>query len=233
MEDRLCLLVIIGITEHGHKELVAVEDGYRESEASWAELLSGLRSRGLMTCPKLAIGDGALGFWKALGKCYPETHQRCWVHKTANILSALPKSVQPKVKAALHEIWMAQTRDEACKAFDRALARFGAKYPGAIENLRKDREELLAFYDFPAEHWVHIRTTNPIESTFATVRLRTRRARNCGSRETILAMVYKLLESAQKHWMRIKGFNLLPLVVNNVKFKDGEPVRDQSDRSAA
>ena len=232
MDDRLCLLVIIGITEHGHKELVAVEDGYRESEASWAELLSGLRSRGLTTWPKLAIGDGALGFWKALGKCYPETqHQRCWVHKTSNILSALPKSVQPKVKAALHEIWMAQTRDEAYKAFDRALARFGAKYPGAMEKLRKDREELLAFYDFPAEHWVHIRTTNPIESTFATVRLRTKRARNCGSREPILTMVYKLLESAQKHWKRIKGFNLLTLVVNNVKFKDGEPVRDQSDRS--
>ena len=208
MDDRLCLLVIIGITEHGRKELVAVEDGYRESGAGWAELLSGLRSRGLTICPKLAIGDGALGFWKALSKCYPETqHQRCWVHKTANILSALPKSVQPKVKAALHEIWMAQTRDEAYKAFDRALARFGTKYPGAMEKLRKDREELLGFYDFPAEHWVHIRTTNPIESTFATVRLRTKRARNCGSRETILAMVYKLLESAQKHWKRIKGFN--------------------------
>ena len=155
------------------------------------------------------------------------------MHKTANILSALPKSVQSKVKAALHEIWMAQARDEAYKTFDRALPRFGAKYPGAMEKLRKDRKELLAFYDFPAEHWVHIRTANPIESTFATVRLRTKRARNYGSRETILAMVYKLLESVQKHWKRIKGFNLLTLVVNNVKFKDGEQVRDQSDRSAA
>jgi len=158
--------VIIGVTEHGRKELVAVEDGYRESEASWSELLSGLRARGLTRSPKLAIGDGALGFWKALAKCYPDTrHQRCWVHKTANILSALPKSVQPKVKAALHEIWMAATRDEAHKAFDRALVRFESKYPGAMERLRKDREELLAFYDFPAEHWVHIRTTNPIEAT--------------------------------------------------------------------
>jgi len=233
-DDRLCLLVIIGVTEHGRKELVAVEDGYRESEASWSELLSGLRSKGLEISPKLAIGDGALGFWKALSKCYPQTrHQRCWVHKTANILNALPKSVQPKVKAALHEIWMAETRDEAHKAFDQALVRFEAKYPGAMERLRKDREELLAFYDFPAEHWVHIRTTNPIESTFATVRLRTKRARNCGSRDTTLAMVYKLLESAQKRWKRIKGFNLLTLVVNNVEFKDGEQVRDQSDRHAA
>jgi transposase-like protein len=234
MDNRLCLLVIIGVTEHGHKELVAVEDGFRESEDSWSELLLGLRERGLTTSPKLAIGDGALGFWKALAKCYPDTrHQRCWVHKTANILSALPKSVQPKVKAALHDIWMAETQDEAHKAFDRALVRFEPKYPGAMERLRKDREELLAFYDFPAEHWVHIRTTNPIESTFATVRLRTKRARNCGSRETTLAMVYKLLESAQKNWKRIKGFNLLTLVVNNVKFKDGEQVQDQSDRNAA
>lgn len=234
MDDRLCLLVIIGVTEHGRKELVAVEDGYRESEASWSELLSGLRARGLTTSPKLAIGDGALGLWKALAKCYPDTrHQRCWVHKTANILSALPKSVQPKVKAALHEIWMAETRADAHKAFDRTLVRFESKYPGAMERLRKDREELLAFYDFPAEHWIHIRTTNPIESTFSTVRLRSKRARNCGSRETTLAMVYKLLETAQKRWKRIKGFDLLALVVNNVKFKDGEQVQDQSDRNAA
>ena len=234
MDNRLCLLVIIGVTEHGHKELVAVEDGFRESEDSWSELLLGLRERGLTTSPKLAVGDGALGFWKALAKCYPDTrHQRCWVHKTANIMSALPKSVQPKVKAALHDIWMAETQDDAHKAFDRALVRFESKYPGAMERLRKDREELLAFYDFPAEHWVHIRTTNPIESTFATVRLRTKRARNCGSRETTLAMVYKLLESAQKNWKRIKGFNLLTLVVNNVTFKDGEQVQDQSDRNAA
>lgn len=234
MDDRLCLLVIIGVTEHGRKELVAVEDGYRESEASWTELLMGLRGCGLTISPKLATGDGALGFWKALAKCYPDTaHQRCWVHKTANVLSVLPKPVQPKVKEALHDIWMAETRDEAYQAFDRTLVRFEAKYPGAMERLRKDRDELLAFYDFPAEHWVSIRTTNPIESTFSTVRLRTKRARNCGSRETTLAMVYKLLESAQKNWKRLKGFALLTLVVNNVKFKDGVQVEEESDRNAA
>ena len=186
------------------------------------------------TSPRLATGDGALGFWKALAKCYPDTaHQRCWVHKTANVLSVLPKSVQPKVKEALHDIWMAETREDANKAFDRTVTRFQAKYPGAMEKLVKDREELLAFYDFPAEHWVSIRTTNPIESTFSTVRLRTKRARNCGSRETTLAMVYKLLESAQKGWKRLKGFALLTLVVNNVKFQDGVQVEDTSDRSAA
>jgi transposase-like protein len=234
MDDRLCLLVIIGVTEQGHKELVAVEDGRRESEASWKELLTGLRERGLTTAPKLAVGDGAMGFWAALGKVYPETdHQRCWVHKTANVLNKLPKSVQPKVKADLHEIWMAETRDEAHKAFDRTVKRFEAKYPRAMECLAKDREELLAFYDYPAEHWVHIRTTNPIESTFATVRLRSKRSRNCGSRATTLAMVFKLLQSAQKRWKRIKGFNKLELVVNNVRFRDGEQVTDQSDRTAA
>ena len=234
MDDRLCLLVIIGVTEHGRKELVAVEDGFRESTASWEELLVGLRERGLETSPKLAIGDGALGFWKAMAKTYPGCHhQRCWVHKTANVLNKLPKSMQPKVKEALHDIWMAATRDEAHTAFDRAQARFSAKYPKAMACLAKDRKEMLAFYDFPAEHWTHIRTTNPIESTFATVRLRTKRTRNCGSRDTTLAMVYKLLESAQKNWKRIKGFNLLTLVVNNVEFKDGEQVTDQSDRNAA
>ena len=234
MDDRVCLLVIIGVTEHGHKELAAVEDGYRESEASWTELLMGLRGRGLTTGPRLATGDGALGFWKALAKCYPDTaHQRCWVHKTANVLSVLPKSVQPKVKEALHDIWMAETREDANKAFDRTVTRFQAKYPGAMDKLVKDRDELLAFYDFPAEHWVSIRTTNPIESTFSTVRLRTKRARNCGSRETTLAMVYKLLESAQKGWKRLKGFALLTLVVNNVKFQDGVQVEEASDRNAA
>jgi transposase-like protein len=234
LDDRLCLLVVIGVTEHGHKELIAVEDGHRESEASWLELLTGLRERGLTQGPKLAVGDGALGFWKALNKLYPDTaHQRCWVHKTANVLEKLPKSVQPKVKAALHEIWMAETREDAHKAFARALKRFEAKYPKAMDCLAKDREALLAFYDYPAEHWVHIRTTNPIESTFATVRLRTKRSRNCGSRETTLAMVFKLLQSAQKRWKRIKGFRKLELVVNNVRFRNGEQVVDQEDRVAA
>jgi putative transposase len=233
-DDRVCLLVIIGVTEHGHKELIAVEDGHRESEASWYELLVGLRERGLTQGPKLAVGDGALGFWKALAKLYPDTvHQRCWVHKTANVLEKLPKSVQPKVKAALHEIWMAETREDAHTAFDSALKRFEPKYSRAMDCLAKDRDALLAFYDFPAEHWVHIRTTNPIESTFATVRLRTDRMRNCGSRETTLTMLFKRLQSAQKGWKRIKGFRKLELVVNNVQFRNGEQVIDQSDRLAA
>lgn len=194
----------------------------------------GLRARGLDKGPKLAVGDGALGFWRALAKCYPDTvHQRCWGHKTANVLAALPKSAHPKVKDALHEVWMAETRDEAHTAFDRILVRFEAKYPKAMEKLTKDREALLAFYDFPAEHWVRIRTTNPIESTFSTVRLRSKRARNSGSRETTLAMVYKLLEVAQKKWKRLKGFALLRLVVENVKFKDRVQVLDVSDRNAA
>lgn len=234
MDDRLCLLVIIGVTEHGHKELVAVSDGYRESSASWEELLTSLRQRGLSHSPKLSAGDGALGFWNALSKVYPDSrHQRCWVHKTANVLNKLPKSVQPKVKASLHEIWMAPTRQEAYKAFDNTLALFSAKYPKAMECLTKDKEELLAFYDFPAEHWIHIRTTNPIESSFATVRLRTKKSRNCGSRDTTLAMVFKLMESAQKRWKKLRGFNLLTLVVNNVKFKDGVQVAQKSDRKAA
>ena len=234
MDDRLCLLVIIGVTEHGTKELVAVEDGYRESTASWTELLTGLRERGLATTPKLAVGDGALGFWGALSKVYPSCrHQRCWVHKTANVLNKLPKSMQPKVKEALHDIWMAATRKEAHAAFDSAINRFGAKYPQAMNCLGKDKDELLAFYDFPAEHWLHIRTTNPIESTFATVRLRTKKTRNCGSRDTILAMIYKLMESAEKRWNKIQGFKLLTLVVNNTEFKDGLQITEQLDRDAA
>jgi transposase-like protein len=234
LDDRLCLLVIIGVSEQGRKELIAVEDGHRESEASWRELLTGLRERGLRQGPKLAVGDGALGFWKALNKLYPDTeHQRCWVHKTANVLNKLPKSVQAKVKAALHEIWMAETREAAHRAFARTLKRFAGKYPQAMDCLRKDRDALLAFYDYPAEHWVHIRTTNPIESTFATVRLRTKRSRNCAARDTTLAMVFKLLQSAQKRWKRIKGFRKLELVVNNVQFRDGVQVNDQSNRLAA
>lgn len=234
MDNKLCLLVIVGVTEHGHKELVAVEDGHRESEASWLELLQGLKSRHLGVAPKLAVGDGALGFWKALAKAFPETlHQRCWVHKTANVLDKLPKAMQPKIKSALHEIYLAETREAAHKAFDSALRRFKDKYPKAMGCLEKDREELLAFYDFPAVHWIHLRTTNPIESTFATVRLRTKKSRGCGSRDTTLAMVFKLMETAQKRWKRIKGFQLLELVVNNVEFQDGEAVEDQSDRNAA
>ena len=234
-DDRLCLLVIIGVTEHGRKELIAVEDGYRESEASWFELLSGLRSRGLTVSPTLATGDGAMGFWNALAKVYPDTrHQRCLVHKTANVLASLPKSVQPKIKSELKDIWLAEGRGAANKALDGMLAKYTDKYPAAMKKLKKDREELLAFYDFPAAHWASIRTTNPIESAFATVRLRSKRAKSCGSRATTLAMVFKLLQSAQKSWNRLKGFELLTLVVNNVPFKDGEQVEDEaSDRSVA
>ncbi len=234
LDDRLCLLVIVGVTEHGRKELVAIEDGYRESEASWLEVLRGLQQRGLSTVPKLATGDGALGFWKALHKVFPQTRQqRCWVHNTANVLNKLPKAVQPTVKAALHQIWQAETREQAHKAFDTALACFQDKYPKAMECLAKYRQELLAFYDYPAVHWVHLRTTNPIESTFATVRLRTKKTRNCGSRDTTLAMVFKLLQTAQKRWKRIKGFSMLELVINNVEFRNGEEVKDQSVRNAA
>jgi putative transposase len=234
LDDKLCLLVIIGVTDQGHKELVAVEDGYRESADSWYELLADLRNRGLTVGPELCVGDGALGFWNALNRLYPSSkHQRCWVHKTANVLNNLPKSMQPKVKVALHDIWMAETKEDANTAFDGALARFEIKYPKAMECLSKDRDELLSFYDFPAEHWVHIRTTNPIESTFSTVRLRTKKSRNCGSRETTLAMVFKLLENAQKRWKRIKGFRRLAEVITGVEFRDGVRVTDQPDRKAA
>lgn len=234
MDDRLCLLVIMGVTERGEKELILVEDGHRESTASWEECLIRLRQQGLTVAPKLAIADGALGFWSALSKVYPGCgHQRCWVHKTANVLNKVPKSIQPKIKKALHEIWMAPTQAVAHKAFDDILGRFSSKYPSAMHCLEKDREELLAFYDFPAVHWLHIRTTNSIESAFATVRLRTRKSRNCGSRETTLTMVYKLMESAQKRWRRLRGFTLLSLVMKEVKFKDGEQVSEQANRMVA
>jgi putative transposase len=222
------------VTATGHKELVAVYDGYRESSASWEELLISLRQRGLTESPKLAVGDGALGFWNAVSKQYPACqHQRCWVHKTANVLEKLPKSMQPKVKTALHDIYLAEKREDARQAFDNAVERFEAKYPKAISCLKKDKAELLAFYDFPAEHWHHIRTTNPIESAFATVRLRSRRSKNCGSRDTTLSMVFKLLQSAEKRWRKIRGFKLLTLVADNVEFKDGELVSEQINRKAA
>jgi transposase-like protein len=222
-EAKQCILIIIGVNEHGKKELIAIEDGYRESTQSWTELLEDIRHRGLSTAPKLAIGDGALGFWNAISKVYPETrHQRCWVHKTANVLNKLPKSVQPKVKEALHDIWMAETRDDAYKAFDSTVKRFGDKYPGAIKCLVKDKEQMLAFYDFPAVHWQHIRTSNPIESTFATVRLRTVKTRNAVSRATILSMVFKLTQSAENRWNKLRGFKLLADVIEGVKFVDGE-----------
>ena len=233
-EARQCILVIVGVDEHGHKEFVAIEDGYRESEQSWLEVLNSLKQRGLQVAPKLAIGDGALGFWKALSKAYGETrHQRCWVHKTANVLNKLPKGAQAKAKSALHQIWMAATREDAYKAFDGFLATYRDKYPKAASCLEKDRETLLAFYDFPAAHWQHIRTSNPIESTFATVRLRTNKTRGCVSRQTILSMVFQLGQSAQKRWRRLRGFKHLADVIRGVKFENGVRVDTNDSRVAA
>ncbi len=221
-QTKQCFLVIIGADEAGNKELVGLWDGFRESEQSWSELLLDLKSRGLEMGPKLATGDGALGFWKALRKVYGETRQqRCWVHKTANVLNKLPKSLQPQAKQRLHEIWMAESRVAAEKGFDLFIDSYQAKYPKAAECLAKDRDALLAFYDFPAEQWVHIRTTNPIESTFATVRLRTAKTRGCLSRETAFTMVFKLTLCAQRNWRRLNGSNWLAEVIEGVKFEDG------------
>lgn len=195
----------------------------------------GLKGRGLEVAPELAVGDGALGFWVALDEIYPATrHQRCWVHKTANVLNAMAKSAQPKAKGALHEIWMAPTREDAQRAFDHFITTYEPKYPKAAHCLTKDRETLLAFYDFPAEHWMHLRTTNPIESTFATIRHRTDRAKGCVTRKTMLAMIYKLGECAEKRWRRIRGFNHLAKVIEGVQFKDGIGIKNNADsRSAA
>ena len=234
MDDKLCLLVIIGADATGRKEVLAVVDGYRESEASWHEVLSQLTAQGLNTPPKLAVGDGALGFWKALTKHWPTTvQQRCWVHKTANVLNKVPKAVQPKIKERLQDIWMAETRDDAHKAFDLCVEQFEVKYPKAMECLKKDRTLMLAFYDYPAEHWPHIRTTNPIESAFSTIRLRTNKTKSCGSRKTTLAMTYKLAVTAENNWRRLRGFKKLADVIQGVKFKDGEPVKQDHKKSAA
>ena len=221
-EDRLCILVLMGATEDGRKELIAVADGYRESEQSWKSLLLDVKARGLVVDPKLATGDGALGFWKALPQVYPSTReQRCWVHKTANVLDKLPKRLQPEAKDKIHQIWMAPTKLDADKAFDLFVATYEAKYPKATECLSKDRDVLLTFYDFPAEHWIHLRTTNPIESTFATVRLRHRRTKGNGSRLACLTMVFKLMQSAEKRWRLLNGAKLLPDVIQGVTFIDG------------
>jgi transposase-like protein len=221
-EDRLCILVLMGATEDGRKELIAVADGYRESEQSWKSLLLDVKARGLAIDPKLATGDGALGFWKALPQVYATIReQRCWVHKTANVLDKLPKRLQPEAKDKIHRIWMAPTKGDADKAFDLFVATYEAKYPKATECLSKDRDVLLTFYDFPAEHWIHLRTTNPIESTFATVRLRHRRTKGNGSRLACLTMVFKLMQSASKRWRLLNGSNLLPDVIQGVKFIDG------------
>jgi transposase-like protein len=224
---RSCLLVIIGVTAEGKKELVSIGEGLRESAACWLEVLRDLKARGLDPGPLLAVGDGALGFWAALDQIYPKTKvQRCWVHKSANVLNELPKSVQGKAKSALHEIWMAPTRAQAIKAFDAFLKNYQAKYPKATDKLVKDREALLAFYDFPAEHWMHLRTTNPIESTFATVRQRTTRTKNCVSRATFLGLAFKLVQEAQKSWRRIRGIERIAELLAGMVFKDGIPAPD-------
>jgi len=231
MDDKLCLLVIMGVDETGRKELLAVIDGVRESEQSWTEVLNQLQSQGLTIPPKLAIGDGALGFWNALTKVWPTTqHQRCWVHKIANVLNKVPKSMQPKIKANLQDIWMAESRNSANKAYDLFVKNYAVKYKKATDCLIKDKDEMLAFYDYPAEHWIHIRTSNPIESTFATVRLRTHKVKSCGSRTTTLMMIFKLAQSAEKKWNRLRGFKLLADVIIGGKFKDGERIiQDQAE----
>ena len=233
-DDAQCLLVIIGATPEGKKELVGLIDGVRESALSWKELLLDLRRRGLEVAPELAVADGALGFWKAIEEVWPKTRgQRCWVHKTANVLNTLPKTQQSRAKRALHDIWMAETRAEAEAAFDAFIETWGLKYHKAAECVAKDREALLAFYDFPAEHWKHLRTTNPIESTFATVRHRTVRSKGCLSNKTALAMVFKLAQAAEKSWRRLDGHNQLPKIIQGVKFVDGiEAVRRQPQAAA-
>jgi transposase-like protein len=226
-QDRQCILVLMGATADGRKELIAVADGYRESEQSWKELLLDVKARGLEVEPALAVGDGALGFWKAIRQVWPSTRcQRCWVHKSANVLDKLPKGTQPKAKAALHAIYEAETRAKAEKAFDLFISTYEAKYPKAVDCLAKDREALLVFYDFPAEHWRHIRTTNPIESTFATVRLRHGKTKGNGSRAACLAMVFKLMEAASRTWRALNGSVRLRDVISGAKFVDGVVVKD-------
>lgn len=238
-DDAQCILVIIGATPEGKKELIGFTDGTRESAHDWRTLLLDLKRRGLAIAPELAVADGALGFWKALGEVWPKTReQRCWVHKTANVLNRLPKSQHTKAKRALQEIWMAETKTDADVAFEAFIESYHVKYDKAAECLEKDREALLAFYDFPAEHWKHLRTTNPIESTFATVRHRTIRAKGCLSNKTALALVFKLVDGAQKTWRKLDGHNQLPKIIQGVKFTDGlevvvKPAAIQAQTAAA
>ncbi len=229
-----CILVIIGATAEGKKELVSLTDGFRESEQSWKEVLLDLKRRGLRLDPRLAVGDGALGFWKALPQVFGETRvQRCWVHKTANVLNKLPKHLQPKAKSDLHQIWMAHTRENARLAFNLFVQTYQPKYPKAAECLSKDKDALLTFYDFPAEHWIHLRTTNPIESTFATVRLRTAKTRGCVSRTSILSMVFKLTKSAEQRWQLLRGSELIARVIAGVQFKNGVIIETENHQRVA
>ena len=228
--ERQCILVIIAAGKDGDKELLAVEDGFRESKESWRSLLRDLKRRGLKECPKLATGDGALGFWAGMEEEFPDTKQQlCWVHKTVNVLDKLPKSLQAKAKSMIHDIYMAPTKKDANVAFDVFIEEFEAKYPKAVASLTENREDLMSFYDFPAEHWIHLRTTNPIESTFATVRLRTKKTKGCGSRAATLMMVFKLASSAQKRWKRLKGFQKIEAVLNGIAFKDGMIVKSKAE----
>jgi transposase-like protein len=232
-EDRLCCLVIVGVRLDGTKELVALADGYRESGESWADLLRDLRRRG-MRPPVLAVGDGALGFWAALRDVWPETtEQRCWVHKVANVLDALPKSVQPTAKKMLAEIRDAEDRDQAVAAAKRFDAEFRSKWPKAADKITGDLEVLLRFYNFPAEHWIHLKTTNPIESTFSTVRLRTKVTKGPGSRAAGLAMAFKLIESAQARWRAVNGPHLVALVRAGAVIKKGALVENPTEDQVA
>jgi putative transposase len=235
MEDHSeCMLVLIGATPEGKKELVGFQAGVRESAQSWRELLVEIKRRGLIAAPRIAVGDGALGFWKALDELFPGTHhQRCWLHKTANVLNKVPKSVQPGMKAALREIHLAPKRAEAEVAIDLFAEAYEARYPKAVECLRKDQRALLAFYDLPAEHWLHLRTTNPIESVFATVRHRTVRAKGSLSATTARLMVFQLVVAASKTWRRLLGENQLPKVIAGVRFQDGTEVMPMPSHSAA
>jgi transposase-like protein len=231
--ERLCCLVLVGVRADGRKELVAVGDGYRESTESWSELLRDLKRRG-MRAPVLAIGDGALGFWGALREVFPDSlEQRCWVHKIANVLDAVPSSLQPKIKAALHAIMNAENKDAADLAIDQLQATYGAKYPKAIDKVLKDRAALLAHFDFPAEHWIHLRTTNVIESTFATVRLRTNKTKGSGSRTAGLAMAYKLLDAAQARWRCVNAPHLVALARAGATFVDGLIIEREDQQYAA
>ncbi len=231
-QQRLCALVIVGVNAHGDKHFLAIEDGIRESTQSWREVLLDLKARGL-NAPELAVGDGAMGFWAALEEVFPATRpQRCWMHKTGNVLNALPKSVQPKAKGALHDIWQAATREDAERAFDQFIVTYEPKYPKAAACLTKDRDSLMTFYDFPATHWQHLRTTNPIESAFATIRHRTTRMKGCVTRDSLLHMMFKLGQCAEKNWRKLRGFAYLAKLIEGVKFVNGEEVQ-QPDQIAA
>ncbi len=231
-EGKLCALVVIGVNTRGQKRFLAIEDGVRESTQSWREVLLKLKSRGMNT-PKLAIGDGAMGFWAALEEVYPMAgQQRCWMHKTMNVLNCFPKLSQPKAKQALHDIWRAETKDDAGKAFDLFVKTYEAKYPKATECLQKDRDELMAFFDFPAQHWQSIRTSNPIESAFATIRHRTKRSKGCLTRNGMLHMMFKLGQCAEENWRRLRGFDYLAKVITGVKFKDGIEETENSQVAA-